>query len=84
MNKLRKDIVIDYLKSSNDKKKDEYIYSIYSIDKNNNNDTFTCIHFEDITQKNLNTYSIKSSRYSNSISPYEVKFIDDKIISEYK
>lgn len=85
-NITNQDLLIKYLnkKGNENKDKDNYIYSIYAIDKESNN-KYICIHMQDFTQKNINGgYTSKSSTYSSFLRPYTVKFEDGKIISEYK
>ena len=68
--------------NTNKKNTDEYIYSMYIIDKLDNT-TFFCSHIIDITMKKDRTYSEKSSMYSQNIAPYTVKIENGLINSEF-
>ena len=57
---------------------------MYAIDKDGDN-KYICIHMQDFTQKDVNSgYTTKSSEYSSFLRPYNVKFEDGKIISEFR
>lgn len=72
-----------HLNSLNTNKvKDNYIYSLFRIDKINDT-TFYCCHYYDITMKHDGVYSRKSSQCSTCIQPYTVKIQNRNIISQF-
>ena len=64
------------------KKTDEYIYSLYLIQKKSETD-FYCCHMADITQKPNGAYSQKSPLYFKNLPPYTVKIENNTIQSEF-
>ena len=55
------------------KNNDEYIYSVYVIDKINKY-KYYCCHLNEITQKMDGVYSVKSDKYTQNLQPYTVEF----------
>lgn len=64
-------------------KDDEYVYSIYYIQKKTDN-SYHCYHLTDITQKYTGEYSEKSKKYIVYVEPYVVTFADGAITSVNK
>jgi hypothetical protein len=72
-----KSALFRHLEDKNKNKLDNYIYSCYhiSINKDDLNETvFTVSHMFDVTQKNANSYGLKSGDYTSTISTYKVVF----------
>ncbi len=71
-----------FMNNKNNNKSDEYIYSIYIIEKIDNLKYFCCF-MTDITQKTDKKYSLKKDIYIQPIQPYTVTFSaeDKKILS---
>lgn len=61
--------------------KDNYIYSIYEIQNKNNK--FTCTHIGDVTQKNSKMFSVKSEKFTSSVSPYYVDISNNCLKVDY-
>ena len=77
------DKLLYHLNSNNSKINDEYIYSIYLIEKLDNL-KYYCGFLEDITQKNDKTYSKKMNTYTQLIEPYTVDYnMNNTIMSNY-
>lgn len=71
--------LICHLNSNNNSKTiDNYIYSIYFIEKLDNLKYYCCF-LEDITQKNDKTYSKKNDAYTQSIQYYTVELNKNNI-----
>jgi hypothetical protein len=68
--------------SATETKDDEYIYSIYYIQKKSDN-SYSCYHLSDITQKYTGEYSEKLKKYTVNINPYTFTFENGLVTSKY-